>query len=487
MQPGAASGRICTDACTTDIRAPPVTFDTIIRGGEICTTTLRTRADIGIREGRIAAIDDRLTGAETVIDATGHIVLPGGIETHAHIAQESAAGVMNADDYFSGSVSAAFGGNSSFVPFAAQQRGQSVGSVLDTYGQRAARSVIDYSWHLIISDPTPEVLTSGLPMAFERGVTSFKVFMTYDLVKVDDRQFLDILTTAGAHGAVTMVHAENDAMVRWMNEKLAKEGKTAPRYHAESRPALAEEEAIHRAVSLAKLAGAPLFVVHVSTPGGAAIIAREKAAGTEVFAETCPHYLAFTAEDLDRPGMEGAKFICSPPLRDAATQKVLWENIAAGTFDCVSSDHAPYRFDETGKFINGAQAPYPAIANGMPGIGMRLPWLFSEGVVAGRISLQTFAGLSATNAARVFGLDTKGNLAPGLDADIAIWDPEARWHVTLEDQHDNMDYTPFEGMEISGRPVTVLNRGLPVIRDRVLCAAEGQGRFIARKPLARAT
>ncbi|MEM1044658.1 MAG: dihydropyrimidinase [Pseudomonadota bacterium] len=457
-------------------------FDCVIHDGKVCTARECVDADIGILDGRIAAVGERLAGGDRRIDAGGRLVLPGGIETHAHIAQESSTGLMTADDYRTGSISAAFGGNTCIVPFAAQHRGQTIADVLSTYDERAQSSVLDYSYHLIVSDPSPEVLESGLPMAFARGVTSFKVFMTYDMMKVSDAQFLDILTVAGTHGAITMVHAENDAMVKWMNARLLADGNTAPKFHAVSRPELAEVEAIHRAVSLSKLAGAPLFVVHVSTIGGAEVIARERAAGAAVFAETCPQYLAFTRDNLDLPGQEGAKFICSPPVRDSRTQAALWDHIKAGTFNCVSSDHAPYRFDETGKLSNGPDAPYPKIANGMPGIAARLPYLFSEGVVGGRLSASEFVALTASNAARVFGLDKKGDIAEGMDADIVLWNPDTKRTVRVEDQHDNMDYTPYDGLELTGVPETVLGRGSVIVERGTLYGKPGDGRFVARLP-----
>lgn len=456
-------------------------FETVIHGGTIVTAAGSFQGDIGINGGTISAIAERLPGGERRIDAGGKLVMPGGIEAHCHIAQESSSGVMTADDYYSGSVSAAFGGNSCFVPFAAQHRGQAIADVIATYDSRAApNSVIDYSYHLIISDPSPAVLDE-LPGVFARGITSFKVFMTYDLMNIGDAGMLDILTIAKTHGALTMVHAENNEMVKWMNRRFAEAGLTAPRYHALSRPELAEEEAINRAVSLAKLVDAPLFIVHVSTRGGAEIVRRERLAGTKLFAETCPQYLALTRADLDRTGMEGAKYICSPPLRDHETQDALWQHIRSGTFESVSSDHAPYRADASGKFLNGADAPYPKIANGMPGIAMRLPYLFSEGVCKGRITLGDFVKLSSSNAARVFGLDRKGAIGPGFDADIALWDPDEKRKVTLEQQHDNMDYTPFEGMEITGWPELVMNRGRIVVERGELKARAGEGRFVARK------
>jgi len=458
-------------------------LETVIHSGTIVTAGECFRGDVGIAEGRIAIIAEHIAGGERRIDAGGRLVVPGGIETHAHIEQENARGIMPADDYLSGSVSAAFGGNSSFVPFAVQHRGQAIPAVLSTYEQRAGKSVIDYSWHLTISDANEQVLSRDLPAAFARGIASLKVFTTYDQMNIGDGGMLDVLTVAKAHGAVTMVHAENTDMIKWMNARLSAAGHTAPRYQAISRPELAEEEAINRVVALAKLVNAPLFVVHVSTAGGAAIIRREKAAGARLFAETCSHYLALDRGSLDIPGMEGAKYICSPPLRDAEARQALWHHVQTGTFDCVSSDHAPARFDETGKFVNGRDVPFSRIAGGLSGIAFRLPHLFSEGVLAGRITPQQFVAMSATNAARIFGLKAKGSIAPGMDADIAIWNPEGRRTVTLADQHDNMDYTPYEGFELSGRLEMVMTRGQVVVDGERLVATSGQGRPIGRHPI----
>jgi dihydropyrimidinase len=451
--------------------------DLVIRGGKVATASDTFEADIGIRDGRIVTLGHDLQ-AEDVIDATGKLVLPGGIEAHCHIAQESGMGIMTADDYETGSVSAAFGGNSCFIPFAGQKKGETVAQTLATYDSRAAtRSVIDYSYHLILTDPNPDVMAE-LPDAFARGVTSFKVFMTY-ASRISDAGFLQILATAREHGGLAMVHAENHDMLAFMANRLAERGYTAPRYHAPARPGLAEVEAINRAISLARLVDAPLMIVHVSTPEGADLVARARLEGAYVFGETCPQYLFLTREDLDRPGMEGAKFICSPPLRDTATQAALWRHIARGTFSVVSSDHAPYRFDETGKFSAGRDVDFRAIANGMPGIEMRLPLMFSEGVMKGRIGLEQFVALSATNAARLYGMaGRKGTIAIGADADIAIWDPsETR---VAGEMHDAMDYNPFAGLEVTGWPVTVLTRGRRVMDAGALIAKPGDGAFVAR-------
>ncbi len=350
-----------------------MTYDLVIKGGTVATASDTFAADIGVKDGKIAAIAASLDGGGQTIDATGKLVLPGAIETHAHIEQESATGAMTSDDYRTGSISALYGGNTSFVPFAAQHRGQSVTDTLALYHERAKKSVIDYSFHLIVTDPTEEILTKELPEAFAGGITSFKVFLTYDKMIVPDEAMLDILVTARKHGALTMVHAENNALIKWMVKRLVETGHTAPKYHAVSHPAAAEAEAINRAITLATFVGAPLLIVHVSTEEGANLVADARRAGHAIFGETCPQYLFLTRDDLDKPGAEGGKFCCSPPLRDVQTQKDLWRHLQAGTFHLWSSDHAPYRFDETGKLSAGPNPRFNQIANGMPGIAMRVP------------------------------------------------------------------------------------------------------------------
>ena len=459
-------------------------FDLIIKGGTVATATDCFVADIGIKDEKIVALADELSGGFNEIDAKGKYVLPGGIESHAHIAQESATGAMTSDDYYTGSVSAAFGGNTTIVPFAAQHRGQSVNDVLRTYDDRAApKSVLDYSYHLIISDPTERVLNDELPAAFERGITSFKVFMTYDKMIVADEQMLDILVKAREHGALAMVHAENNAMIKWMVSRLVEQGHTAAKFHAPSHPAAAEVEAIQRGIALASFVDAPLLFVHVSTPGGANAVAQARLEGKKIFGETCPQYLTLTAADLDRPDPEGVKFCCSPPLRDHATQEALWRHLQAGTFHLWSSDHSPYRYDETGKLMNGPNPAFNQVANGMPGIEMRAPLLFSEGVNKGRISINQFVALTSTNAAKLFGMHPKkGTICVGADADIAIWDPDLERVPDDNSMHDNMNYNPFAGMRVKGWPTTVISRGDVIVDDDELKAEAGRGKFLKRAP-----
>jgi len=460
-------------------------FDLIITGGTVANSAETFTADLAVRDGKIVAIGNGLGDAGHVIDASGKYVLPGGIEAHCHIEQESSSGLMTSDDYYSGSVSAAFGGNTCIIPFAAQHRGQKLRDVLALYHGRAApKSVVDYSFHLIISDPTHAVLHEELPKAISDGITSFKVYMTYDRLIVDDSQMLDILAVAKKHGALTMIHAENNAMIKWMSHRLVDSGHAEPKYHALSHPRSAESEAINRAITLAGFLDTPILIVHVSTGAGARVIAEARWDGQKVFGETCPQYMFLNAEQMDLPGMQGAQLCCSPPLRDRASQEEIWRCLQNGTFQVYSSDHAPYRFDETGKLHAGPNPEFPKIANGLPGIEMRLPLLFSEGFMKGRITLNHFVALAATNVSKIYGLDhVKGSITEGKDADIAIWDPQITRQVRAGDMHDNMEFTPYEGMSVTGWPTTVIQRGKVIVENGELLADRGAGTFVPRRKI----
>lgn len=459
-------------------------FDLLIRGGTIATAVDTFDADVAIRDGRIAALGTQPGSAGRTIDADGMLVLPGGIDAHCHIEQESSTRIMTADDFYSGSVSAAFGGNSTFIPFAAQHRGQGLRDVVKTAHQRAGpKSVIDYAFHLIVSDPTENVLGQELPSLINDGYISFKVYLTYEMLKISDRQMLDVLSLARTHGAMTMVHAENDDVISWLSERLMNRGYVEPKYHAIAHAQIAESEASRRAIDLARLVDARLLIVHVSAPEAAEAILNARNRGLPIFGETCPQYLFLTKEDLDRNGMEGAKFCCSPPPRDAAAQEAIWLGLTNGTFQVFSSDHAPYRYDETGKFNAGPNPPFKKIANGVPGLETRMPLLFSEGVGKGRISLNQFVALTSTNAAKIYGLHPrKGTIAIGADADIAIWDPQWQRTITRSILHDNMDYTPYEGRVVTGWPRVVINRGRVIVEDEKLNAERGSGSFLERQP-----
>lgn len=457
-------------------------LDLTIRNGTIATAEETFQADVGIQGDTIAVIDASLRPGRRDVDATGKLVLPGGIDSHCHVEQLSGMGVMCADDFYSATVSAAFGGTTTIIPFAAQHRGMRIPDVLDDYARRAAeKAVVDYGFHLILTDPTEAALEHDLPAAIRSGITSFKVFMTYDTLKLDDYQLLDVFDVADREGALVMVHAENHDMIRWLAHRLVERGHKAPKYHAVAHDALAESEATYRAIQLARLVGTPVLIVHVSTTEAAAAIHAARAAGLSVHGETCPQYLFLSGDDLDRPGIEGAKYCCSPPPRGAGDQTALWSALKTGTLQMYSSDHAPFRFDASGKLPHGDATTFKQIANGVPGLEVRLPLLFSEGVGAGRITLNEFVALGATNHARTYGLyPRKGTIAVGAEADIAVWNPERRMTLSATMLHDRVGYTPYEGRTVQGWPETVVSRGRMVVDDGQLRVERGSGRYVAR-------
>ena len=455
-------------------------FDLVIRNGTVATAADTIACDIGIRGGVVATLGKNLAPGAREIDASGRLVLPGGIDSHCHIEQRSSAGIVCADDFYSATVSAAFGGTTTVIPFAAQHRGQSLRQVVEEYHSAARpKAVIDYAFHLIISDPSEQVMGQELPALIRDGYTSFKVYMTYDLLALDDRQMLDILSVARREGALVMVHAENHEMIKWLTSRLLDRGLGAPRYHAVSHTRLAEGEATNRAVALSQLLDVPILLVHVSAREAIEVIRNAQTKGLKIYGETCPQYLFLTAADLAKPGVEGAKFCCSPPPRDHAAQQAVWTGLQNGTFQVFSSDHAPYRFDSSGKLPHGDKTTFKEIANGVPGIELRLPLLFSEGVAQGRLDLNAFVALTATNHAKLYGLyPMKGTIAVAGDADIAIWDPERETEITAGILHDNVGYTPYEGRRLRGWPVTVLSRGRVVVEDGKLAAQRGSGKFL---------
>src|SRR6516162_2504771 len=465
--------------------------DLVIRNGTVVTAADRARCDVGIKDGRIVALGESLPSGGREIDASGRLVLPGGVDSHCHIEQRSSTGILCADDFYTATVSAAFGGTTTVIPFAAQHRGQSLRQVVQDYHVAAGpKAVIDYAFHLIIADPTEQVMGQELPALIRDGYTSFKVYMTYDLLALDDRQMLDILAVARREGALVMVHAENHEMIKWLTTRLLDRGLGAPRYHAVSHARLAEGEATNRAVALSQLLDVPILLVHVSVGEAIDVIRSAQTRGLKIYGETCPQYLFLTADDLARPGVEGAKFCCSPPPRDHAAQQAVWTGLRNGTFQVFSSDHAPYRFDASGKLPHGDRTTFKEIANGVPGIELRLPLLFSEGVGQGRLDLNAFVALTSTNHAKLYGLyPRKGTIAVGSDADIVIWDPKRKTEITAGMLHDNVGYTPYEGRKLRGWPVTVLSRGRIVVEDGGLVATRGSGQFLpcalslAAKPL----
>ncbi|KIN73303.1 dihydropyrimidinase [Sulfitobacter guttiformis] len=452
-------------------------FDTLIRGATVVYPNGADEADIGIRDGVIAAVGpDLRNGAKTTINARGLIALPGGVDTHCHIEQVSGAGLLNADTFETATRSAAMGGTTTVISFAAQHPGNKITDVVDAYAKLARKgSLIDYAFHMIVAETAHGNLEDDIPAMIAKGHRSIKIFTTYDKVRQDDKSILDILAVAKRDGALVCFHAENDGLIRHMTEKLLAEGKTAPKYHAKSHPRMAEIEAIERMCRFAEFTDSRIMIFHVSTREGAQIVRASQKRGVKVLAETCPHYLFMTEDILEQDNP--ARFMCSPPQRTSDDQDALWDAIADGTISLVTSDHAPYRMDESGKFAHGNDAPFNKIANGMPGLETRLPLMFNELVSKGRMDLNAFARLTATAPADAFGLTRKGRIAEGYDADIVLWNPDLSHTYGANDLHDNVGYNPFEGTTVRGLPVRTLSHGRIVVNERAIEGLPGEGEW----------
>ena len=457
-------------------------YDIVIRGGTVATATDIVEAEVAIAGEEIAAIGRGLGPGKREIDAGGRLVLPGGVDPHCHVEQLSANGLLNADTFESATTAAAFGGTTSIISFAAQHVGMRLATVAADYHALARKgAIVDYGFHLILADPTEETLAVDVPELVKTGHSSLKLFMTYDRLKVDDEKLLDVLWTARQNRAFVCVHAENHGMIAWMGKRLVEKGLVAPKYHAPSHPRASEAEAIDRLAAAAGMLDQPVMVFHVSTAEGAAAVRRARGAGIKLFAETCTQYLLMTAADLDRPGLEGAKWMCSPPLREESDQEALWRAVELGDLQVISSDHAPYRLNETGKFSAGPNPTFKTIANGMPGLELRLPLLFDAMVSKGRLGLNKFVEVAATAPARIYNLPGKGSIAIGQDADVAIWNPDRE--VTIDDGavHDGSGYTPYVGRTVRGWPETVIGRGRILVEDGALKAGPGTGKFLPRE------
>lgn len=460
-------------------------YDLVIRGGTVVTASDTTRADVGIRDGRIIAVAEKIEGGAKVVDASGLLVIPGGIDSHVHLAQPAFGGPAMADGFESGTRSAIAGGNTTVLPFALQPRGASLrASVVDYHKEADGQSYCDYGFHLIISDPSPSVLGQELPALVADGYTSFKVFMTYDDLVLNDRQILDVFDCARSCGALVMVHCEGYDAIRFMTQKLEAAGKTAPYYHAVSRPETVEREATHRAISHAQLTDVPIMVVHVSGREPMEQIRWAQQKGLKVYGETCPQYVALTADDMKGLNMDesGGKYVCSPPPRDHASWEAIWEGIRTGVFQTFSSDHCAFFYEgELGKLNPKARTSFRWVPNGIPGIETRLQILFSKGVVEGRISLNEFVALTSTNHAKIYGLyPKKGSIAPGFDADIVLWDPNRKETISQSLMHHGADYSPYEGLAVTGWPVMTILRGKVVMEDGNILGAPGDGGFLKR-------
>jgi dihydropyrimidinase len=466
--------------------APEVMYDLAISGGTVVLPEGPVRTNIAVRGERIAWIGQGTVQARTQIDATHRLVLPGGIDSHCHMDQQPWEGRSTADDFRTGTLSALCGGNTTVLPFAMQMRGQSLRAIVDDYHERATpKAHIDYGFHLIVGDPTPQVLEKELPELIEQGCTSIKLYLTYEGLKLDDYEVLNVLELARHEGVMVMVHAENDACIRWLTARLLESRKTALRYHVTAHPEIGEREATFRAISLAELIETPILIAHVSSAGVVEEVRRAQARGLPIFAETCPQYLFLSSKDIDTTDLSGAKCVCTPPPRDSSNQPAMWRGILDRTLGVLSSDHSPWNYAD--KIAGGPNTPFTNIPNGIPGIETRLPLFFSATQSDGRLDLNRFVEITTTLPAKLYGLyPKKGVIAVGSDADFAIWDPNRTVTIHNHMLHHAVDHTPYEGMQVRGWPVMTVSRGELLYVDGEVRSTAGRGRFVpCERPFAR--
>ncbi|XRG79403.1 dihydropyrimidinase [Rossellomorea sp. GAMAL-10_SWC] len=453
----------------------------IIRNGTIVTATDTYKADILIEENKITAIGRNLdcTDAE-MIDATDHYIFPGGVDPHTHLDMPF-GGTVTKDDFESGTIAAAFGGTTTIIDFCLTNKGEPLQKSIETWHEKSKnKAVIDYSYHLMIGEINDEVLQE-LPRVIEKeGITSFKVFMAYkNVFQADDATLYRTLLAAKEYGALVMVHAENGDVVDYLINQALAEGKVEPIYHALTRPPEVEGEATGRAATLTGLANSQLYVVHVTCAEAVEKITEARNNGIDIWGETCPQYLVLDQSMLEKPEFEGAKYVWSPPLREKWNQDVLWNALKNGNLQTLGSDQCS--FDFKGQKDLGRD-DFSKIPNGGPMIEDRVSILFSEGVKKGRISLNQFVDISSTRSAKLFGLyPSKGTIGVGSDADLVIFDPNRKRTISAETHHMAVDYNAFEGMEVTGEPVSVLVRGEFVIKEKQFVGNAGSGQYLKRK------
>ncbi len=456
----------------------------LFKGGTVVNASGRFQADVFADGDKIKAIGTALDNpADEVVDAKGKYILPGAIDPHTHISMPF-MGTYAQDDYETGTKAAACGGVTCVVDFDLQQKGESLLGALERKKALAeGKACVDYSLHPAVMDPRPEIIEEVKKACREYGTPSFKIFMVYDF-RVDDATMIKLLEETKKYGGLVQVHAENVHIIDHMNKVLAKEGKLEPYYHAVSRPNIAEEEAIYRASKMVELTGSRIYIVHLSSKEGLWIVKQARDRGVRIYAETCPQYLLLDDERYKEPNWNGAKYVMSPPLRTRESNTALWEGLRGGDLQVVATDHCP--FDFNGKKDMFGKDDYKKIPNGAPGIETLMLLLHSEGVVKGRISLERMVEVLSTGTARMFGLKDKGEVAVGKDADIVVFDPNRKFTITQSKLHMNVDYTPFEGLEITGMPAAVYSRGKKVAQwkaDRMEFVGEvGRGKFIKREP-----
>src|SRR5579863_8760700 len=456
-------------------------FDTVIRNGTVVTATDTYASDIGILDGKIAAIAQSLPieNAGKVIDAAGLLVMPGGIDVHTHLDMPF-GGTTSADDFESGTIAAAFGGTTTLIDFAIQQKGQSLRQAFETWMKKAERkAAIDYAFHCIITD-LGDAQLEEMGTLIHAGVSSFKLFMAYPgVLMVDDATIFRAMSQAAKFGGLICMHAENGGVIDVIVRRALAEGKRAPKYHALTRPTSTEGEATGRAIALAEMAGAPVYIVHLSCNDALEKVREARDRGVPAYAETCPQYLYLSLEQMEAPGFESAKYVFTPPLREKWHQEKLWQGLANDTLQVVSTDHCPFCFKEQKEL---GKDDFTKIPNGGPGIEHRLSLVYSGGVAGGRFSVNRFVELVSTTPAKLFGLyPRKGTIAVGSDADLIIFDPSRKQVISAKTHHMRVDYSMFEGIKIKGLPKTVFSRGRAIIDGGNFVGRPGAGQFIKRQ------
>jgi len=462
---------------------------TVISGGTVVTASDTYQADVLIEDEKIVSVGRGLsanTRVDARIDARGKYVIPGGIDVHTHLDMPF-GGTVSSDDFFTGHRAAAFGGTTTHIDFAIQPKGATLRETLDMWQAKAkGKAAIDYGFHLAITD-LPDSILDEIAQCPEWGVTSLKLFMAYKgALMVDDATLFRAMEQAAAHGLLIMVHAENGDAIDILVKQALAAGHTEPKYHALTRPPELEAEATNRAIRLAEVAGAPLYVVHVTNIGAVEAIRLARGRGKAIYGETCVQYFFFTKDDLARPGFEGAKWVCSPPYREKADQEALWQAVAINDLQVISTDHCPFWFAGGTNGRPGGKelgkGDFSKIPNGCPGIEDRMMVLYTAGVRGGHFSLNRWVELCCTNPAKFFGIyPQKGVIAPGSDADLVVWDPDATYTIRAASQHQRTDYNLYEGMKVTGMPSVVLSRGRVLVQDGAWKGEAGAGRFLRRQ------
>ena len=454
-------------------------FDLLIKGGTIVTAGDIFAGDIAVKDGKVVLIGQELDqSAISVIDAKGKYLLPGAIDVHTHL-EMPFGGTVSSDDFTTGTIAAACGGTTTVVDFAIQGKGQTLAETAQTWHQKAAnKAVIDYGFHIAVTDMTEDIL-SEMPQMIADGYPTYKLFMTYDGLRVNDDVLMKALILTKEHGGLVSVHAENYYIIDYLVKKYLAEGKGEPKYHALSRPPLAEGEATGRTVKLAKLVEAPLYIVHLSCQEALAEVAAAREEGFPIMAETCPQYLLLSYDNYEEEGFEGAKYVMSPPLRPKENQEPLWKALAKNQLQVTATDHCPFNF--SGQKDMGRDF-FGKIPNGVPGIELRLALLHHFGVNNGKFSLQKLVEITSTNPAKIFGMyPDKGTIAVGSDADIVIFDPTAQVTVSSDLLHENVDYTPYEGTKLTGYPAGTIAKGKVIVENGKFIGKIGDGKFLKRR------